>query len=145
MICPDVNLLLYSVNEAFPQHQAAKEWWDDALSGAEPVALIHVVMLGFVRLATHRKVFSSPLTIDQAIEVVDSWIAQPNVRITAPPETHWEVLKTMLKSGNAGANLTTDAHIAAMASEYGMTVYSNDADFARFPGVEIVNPLAESR
>lgn len=144
MICPDVNLLLYSVNEAFPQHRAAKAWWDERLSGAEPVALLHVVILGFVRLATHREVFTSPLTIAQAIEVVDSWVAQPNVRMVAPPETHWEVLKTMLKSGHAGGNLTTDAHIAAMASEYGMTVYSNDADFARFPSVKTVNPLAEA-
>jgi toxin-antitoxin system PIN domain toxin len=142
VICPDLNLLLYTVNEDFPHHDRAKLWWDDLLSGARPVGLLHVVVLGFIRLATHRKVFQQPLSLQQAVGVVDSWLAQPNVKMVAPAESHWETLKAMLEDGQAAANLTTDAHIAAMAADYGMIVHSNDSDFARFPGVKTVNPLA---
>ena len=141
MICPDINLLLYTINEAFPQHNQAKTWWEGILSSVQPVGLLHVVMLGFIRLATNRRVFPNPLTMEQAIRVVDQWLAQPNVRLVPPSDSHWEVLKTMLERGNISTNLTTDAHIAANASEYGMVVYTNDTDFARFTGIRFVNPL----
>lgn len=44
--------------------------------------------------------------------------------------------------GSAG-NLTTDAQIAASALEHDAVVASNDADFARFPGVRWTNPLRD--
>lgn len=142
MICPDINLLLYAVNEDTPQHCEAKRWWTSVLSSAEPVGLSHVVVLGFIRLSTNRKVFSIPLTMEQATDMVDSWLQQPNVEIISPSESHWQILKAMLKEGNIGSSLTTDAHIAALASEYGMIIYSNDVDFARFPNIKMINPLA---
>jgi predicted nucleic acid-binding protein len=40
-----------------------------------------------------------------------------------------------------GGDLTSDAHVAALALEHGGTVYSQDADFARFPGVRWIDPL----
>ena len=144
MICPDVNLLLYAVNKAFPQHREAKTWWDQTLSGTVPVSLLHVVVLGFVRLSMNHRVFPTPLDADQVVGVVDSWLGQPNVQLLSPGESHWGVFKAMLQSGRATGHLTTAAHIAAMASEFGLTVYSNDADFARFPGISVANPLAAS-
>jgi toxin-antitoxin system PIN domain toxin len=141
MICPDVNLLLYSTFHTFPQHQKAKAWWDAVLSGSVPVSLGHVVVLGFIRISTSGRVFSSPITMEQAIQAVDGWLAQPNVQLLAPAETHWENLKSMLAASNVGGNLTTDAHIAALAIDYGLIIYSNDADFARFPNVKCVNPV----
>lgn len=62
MICPDVNLLLYATFSSYPQHQKAKQWWDVVLSGSRTVCLGYVVVLGFVRISTHPKVFVSPLT-----------------------------------------------------------------------------------
>lgn len=47
----------------------------------------------------------------------------------------------MLTTGTAG-NLTSDAHLAALAVKHGYAVYSSDNDFKRFPGIEHVNPLA---
>ena len=48
----------------------------------------------------------------------------------------------LLRAAAIGANLTTDAHIAAFAIEHAGTVYSNDSDFARFDGLRWKNPLA---
>jgi len=47
------------------------------------------------------------------------------------------------EAGMAG-NLTTDAHLAAVALELGASVCSTDADFGRFPGVERISPLPTS-
>ena len=141
MICPDVNLLLYAIFNTCPQHPKAKLWWDGLLSSPQSVSIGHVVILGFIRISTSPRVFSPPLTVDQAIQVVDGWLAQPNVGMIGPAETHWDNLRTMLAAGNAGGNLTTNGHIAALAADYGLVVYSNDADFARFPGIKCVNPV----
>lgn len=36
-----------------------------------------------------------------------------------------------------------DAHIAALAIEHGLRVCSTDSDFARFPGLDWIDPLAD--
>lgn len=141
MICPDVNLLLYAIFNTYPQHHKAKKWWDEVLSSAQFVSIGHVVVLGFIRISTNTRVFSTPLTIEQAIQIVDGWLAQPNVKLISPAESHWDNFRSMLKAANAGSNLTTDVHIAALAADYGLVIYSNDSDFARFPNVKWVNPL----
>jgi predicted nucleic acid-binding protein len=38
-------------------------------------------------------------------------------------------------------NLTSDAHLAALALEHGAQLCSTDRDFARFPGLRWINPL----
>jgi predicted nucleic acid-binding protein len=39
------------------------------------------------------------------------------------------------------SRLVSDAHLAALAIEHGLTVCSNDGDFAKFPGLKWQNPL----
>ena len=43
-----------------------------------------------------------------------------------------------------GGNLTTDAHLAALAIEHDLEVCTTDTDFARFPGLRWKNPLIET-
>jgi len=35
----DLNLLIYAVNRDAPHHAAARRWWEDCLSGSEPIGL----------------------------------------------------------------------------------------------------------
>ena len=141
MICPDINLLLYATFSSYPQHSRAKTWWDGVLSSPQAVSIGHVVVLGFLRIATNPRVFTRPLTMAQATSVVDSWLGQPKVELLSPAESHWDNLKSMLAAANAGSTLITDAHIAALAADYGLVIHSNDTDFGRFPNVKCVNPL----
>ncbi len=141
MILPDVNLLVYAVDETSSFHVAANAWLNDALSRTDPVGFCYPTVLGFVRLVTNRRVFSNPLGLEEAIEFVDRCLEQPNAVIVVPTPRHWPLVKDLLQSSGTAGNLTTDAHIAALALEHGYTVYSNDADFGRFPNVNWVNPL----
>ena len=59
-----------------------------------------------------------------------------------PASNHWAILRRLLESTGVAGNLTSDAHIAALAIERGAYVYSADHDFARFPGITHVDPLA---
>lgn len=141
MILPDVNLLVYAVDETSSFHSAANSWLDHALSSTSAVGLCYPTLLGFIRLVTNRRVFSNPLSLEEAIVFVDEWLEQPNVTIVVPTPRHWPLVKDLLHSSGAAGNLTTDAHIAALALEHGYTVYSNDADFGRFQNVRWVNPF----
>ena len=142
MILVDANLMLYAEYESAQQHEAARTWWDRQLSGIAPVCLCWPVLTAFIRIATNHRIFRSPLRVDEAIARVSSWLEQPCVRIITPTASHWQTLSTLLQSGQATANLVTDAHLAALAIEHGCELCSADADFARFPGLKYRNPLA---
>lgn len=141
MIIPDVNLLLYACDSSSDRHSPARDWWEAVLSGSEPVRLPWVTILGFVRIGTHSRVFARSMSVTEATAHVDSWLAQPVVQIVHPGPRHWSILSALLKRARVAANLTTDAHLAALAIEYGAKVCSSDTDFRRFPGLRFENPL----
>jgi toxin-antitoxin system PIN domain toxin len=141
VILVDANLLLYAEDELSPRHAAAREWWDAQLSGSSPVCLCWTVLAAFIRIGTNPRVFEYPLSLDQAIRRVESWLDQPCARIVHATERHWTVFRGLLAKGQATANLVTDAHLAALAIEHGCELFSTDTDFSRFPGVKWRNPL----
>ncbi len=144
MILVDANLLLYAEDQASPQHAIARAWWDAQLSAAAPVCLCWPVLNAFLRIATNRRVLTVPLSIDQAIVRVQRWLNQPCVRIVVATQSHWDIFRKLLLEGQAAANLVNDAHLAALAIEYGCELYSSDADFSRFPSLKWRNPLTPS-
>lgn len=84
----------------------------------------------------------SPRDRRKYVHIVDGWLARPNVIIVAPGPDHWNVLRQLLRSAGTAGNLMSDSHLAALAVERGYEVCSTDADFGRFPGLSLVNPLA---
>lgn len=138
----DLNLLLYAVNRDSPSHVAAKAWLEDQMAGDEAIAIPWVVLLGFFRLTTSHRILPRPLTADQALSVVDGWLALPGVVALTPGEEHWTILRALLRASGTAGNLTTDAHLATLAIEHGCELCSTDGDFARFAGLRWVNPLA---
>ncbi len=141
MILVDANILLYAEDELSPHHDKARAWWDAALSGISPVCLCWTVLGAFIRIGTNPRVFEQPLSLDQAMSRVQSWMNQPCTRIVNPTERHWAVFQQMLRQGQAVANLVTDAHLAALAIEHGCELISTDSDFSRFTGIKWRNPL----
>lgn len=144
MILVDANLLLYAVNRDLPQHHGARRWLEATFSGGETVGLPWVVVLAFLRLSTNTRVFEQPLSVAAATGYIEEWLALPTVTAVAPGDAHWSILRNLLADAGTGGNLTTDAHIAALALERGCTVCSTDQDFTRFAGVRHVNPLAST-
>ena len=145
MILVDANLLLYAEDQGSPQHASARTWWDAKLSEAEPVCLCWTVLAAFIRISTNPRVFDQPLSIEQAVIRVQSWLEQPCTRIVRATERHWLVFQKLLLDGQAAGNLVTDAHLAALAVEHGCELNSTDADFARFPSLRWRNPLVSVR
>ncbi len=141
MKLPDVNLFLYAYDSRSQRHEPAREWLEQTLSGTETVALSWTVLLAFVRLSTRPAIVATPLSASEAIDLVQSWLDQPCVTVVNPTERHTAVLRELLQPLGTAGNLTTDAHLAALAIEHGALLCSSDTDFARFGGLRWADPL----
>lgn len=135
MNLPDLNVLLYAVNRSSTRHVQAKAWLESAFSSNEGVGLAWIALLGFLRLSTRKGIFPTPLSIEQALGIIRSWTSAARVRILNPTERHLAVLSSLLIGAGTAGNLTTDAHLAALAIEHGATLTTYDGDFDRFAGL----------
>jgi toxin-antitoxin system PIN domain toxin len=99
-------------------------------------------LLAFLRLTTRASFFRQPLPIEASLDVVASWLDQAPATIVHPGPRHLSILRELLLDLGTGGNLTSDAHLAALAIEHGAILYSSDADFARFSGLKWRNPLS---
>jgi toxin-antitoxin system PIN domain toxin len=142
VILVDANLLLYAYHPGAAQHAAARKWLEDALAGPELVRFAWMTIWAFLRIATNPRAFEQPLSFDEATAAAKAWLDQPCAGVAEPGERHWEILVEVGGSGQAVGPLLTDAALAAIAIEHGAVLHTTDRDFARFPGLKWVNPLA---
>jgi uncharacterized protein len=141
VIIPDINLLLYAYDSSSASHAKAAAWWQSCLSGTEPVGLPHVVVFGFVRIATNARAFRNPMTPEEAAGHVRSWLEQPPVQVLDPGPDHIRDVLQLLEGLGTAGNLVSDAQMAALAMDHDAVLHTADADFARFPGLRWLNPI----
>ncbi len=137
MRLPDVNVLVHAVNQGSPAHDAAARWLSDGVQSGEGLALAWVSLLGFLRITTRPGVYATPLPVDRALGIVDVWLQTPGSRVVHPGPRHAALLGRVLRQAGTAGNLTTDAHLAALAQEHGAVVGTFDRDFRRFEGVRV--------
>ena len=136
----DANVLVYAVNRDSDSHKASRRWLDGALSGEARVGFAWVALLAFVRLTTKPGVFPRPLAPEQATGQVEEWLAAPSAQTVGPTARHPRLLADMITAVGTGANLVTDAHLAALAREHRAEIVTYDHDFARFPSIAWARP-----
>ena len=144
MIVLDVNILLYAYNDAATQHHAARKWLTSIFNGQELIGLPWLTLSAFLRISTSRRIFPNALSMEDAIGFAQQWLAVPHVRLLAPGELYWSHLQRAIREGHVSGPDTTDAELAALATEKGGVLHTTDRDFARFPGLRWVNPLEKS-
>lgn len=142
MILVDVNLLLYAYISGAPQHDAARAWLDEQINAGARVGLPWHSLLGFLRISTNPRMIAPPTPLPRALAQVETWLACDNVWIPHPSERHAAILSDLLHKPGMRGSLVADAHLAALAIEHGLTLCSADSDFARFPDLRWLNPLA---
>ena len=141
MIVLDANLLIYAYDTASPHHKAAIGWMGKALSGRELVGLPWQTAAAFLRVLTNAKLPGDRFTAEEASQILDELLDQPNVRLLVPGENHWSLFRRMMIEGQARGPLVSDAQLAAITIEYGGVLHTTDRDFSRFPGLRWTNPL----
>jgi toxin-antitoxin system PIN domain toxin len=140
----DINILLYATNQSDPNHQRALAWCAENFNGNKLIGLAWITIVAFLRLSTRKSVFQSPLTPEQALDRLNQWLGRPNVQIINESRDHWTILQDLIREAGTAGNLTTDAHLAALAISRGATLVSCDTDFARFRHLRWENPLTQS-
>lgn len=138
----DANLLLYSVDTSSPHHVQCAGWLTETLNGDRRVAFPWQTIGAFLRISTHPRVSRHPLTADRAADYVESWLDADPAWVPPASERTASVLGDLMSSLGLTGNLVPDAQLAALAIEHGLTVYSADTDFGRFPDLSWINPLA---
>ncbi len=137
----DANLLLWAHHRNFDRHRVAWSWWRELLSSQALVGIPWPSILAFVRISTHPRALERPLDVRAAWQIVDGWLDRPNIWIPVPTERHRTILASLLEVGQAAGNHVPDAHLAALAVEWGLELLSADRDFARYPGLRWRDPL----
>jgi toxin-antitoxin system PIN domain toxin len=137
----DANLVLWAHHAQFPQHEPSRRWWGDLLSSLPQVGIPWPTVVAFVRISTHPRALERPLDLATAWDIVEGWLDRPNVWVPVPTERHRGLLASLLAGGQATGNHVSDAHLAALAVEWGLELNTADRDFARYPGLRWRNPL----
>lgn len=137
----DANLLLYAVDESSPNHHRAAEWLTEVLNGSRRVGFPWQTIGAFLRISTHPRVTTTPMTAAEAWSFIDEWLGADPAWIPPATERTAEILAQLTVSVGVTGYLVPDAQLAALAIEHGLTIYSADTDFARFADLQWHNPL----
>ena len=141
MILPDLNILLYAYNPHMPQHATAHQWWEKMVNGDELIGLPLEVAFGFIRVATNPRLGASRVALTDARHLVESWLELSQVRLLTPGASHFTRVMDLMAAAMAAGPILSDAILAAYAIEHRATLFTNDGDFSRFPGLKWENPL----
>jgi toxin-antitoxin system PIN domain toxin len=146
VILPDVNTLVYAFRRESPEHDTHREWLGSFASGSEELALADHCLAGMVRIVTHPRIFEEPAPTGVALEFVAGLRAMPRARAVAATDATWDLLGSWVADDRGiRGNLVPDAYLAALAVTHGARVASADRGFARFPGLEVVDPARAGR
>lgn len=142
MILLDANVLLYATNALAPEHARIRAWLESALDRYDRIGIPWASLLAFLRIVTNPRALARPLSVDDAWEHIEDWLDADQVWVPEPAETHRKTLRRLVRASRATGNLISDAHLAALAIDHGLTLITTDSDFAAFPGLKWMNPLA---
>jgi toxin-antitoxin system PIN domain toxin len=134
---PDVNVLFQAVNEDSQDHQKARSWLEDALSGTSTTGLAWPALAGFLRLVTNPRVLPKPLAPPEAVSIVESWTLAPGTRLLNPGPQHLQILGRLMVEHDIAGRDISDARLAAIAIEHQATFGTFDSDFHRFAELDL--------
>ena len=141
----DANILLYAYDTKSPRHPQARAWLERAFSESQLVGLPWQSIAAFLRVMTNVKLPGDRYSPEEASQVVDEWLEQPNVRLLLPGPGHWPLLRQMIVEGQVRGSMISDAEIAAITVEHGGLLHTADRDFTRFPSLRWTNPFLSGK
>jgi len=138
----DVNLLLYASDEGSPQHAKASAFLSECARGREVFCLAWLTVMSYLRMSTHPKLFSRPLSQAEAQANVDALLVLPHCRVISEEEGFWEAYRSVTRDVPTKGNLVPDAHLATILSQHGVvTLFTHDRDFRKFTFLDVKDPL----
>jgi toxin-antitoxin system PIN domain toxin len=142
-IALDANVLVFRTNRASAHYERACEVVDALVGAEELVYLFWPTIVAYLRVVTVRGALQPPLSIEAAMENIGALLGSGNFRAAGERPGFWNRLTEAALSADAHGKLIHDAHLVALMRQHGVgTIWTNDRDFARFPGIHVVDPFA---
>ena len=139
----DANILLYASDRTSPFHAAAAGFMRERPRDPDILCLTWPVIMAYVRLATHPRVFAEPMTPRAAVDNIAALMRMPRCRVVTEPEDFLATYRAVAGADPARGNFGPDAHVAALARAHGVgTIYTHDRDFRKFPFLRVIDPVA---
>jgi len=130
---PDVNVLVAAFRDDHVQFGIAAPWLrqvrERTLAGDTNLVLLPLVLAGFLRLVTNRRVFANPNSPEEAVAFIDALLASPGVVIRDGEV--WPLLRSKLLALDLRGNDVNDAWIAAAVEAAGEQLVTFDRGFRR--------------
>ncbi len=140
----DANVLVYASNRDDPRHEAAKRLIERLAAGPDLLYLFWPVALAYVRIATRRDIFDDPPSLAKVCADIAGLLERPNVRAPSEGAGFWTRFQAIASEAGARGNLVTDAHIATLMRQHGVsTIWTHDRDFRRFEGITVRDPFSD--
>jgi len=139
----DANILVYASNESAKEHARAKNLVDGLVAGPALTTLFWPVLLSYLRIVTHPRIFERPLPPDIAASAIDRLLSAPTVQIVGEGPTFWAAYRSFDIGQAIKGNDVPDAAIVALMIANGVsTIYTRDRGFRRFDGIRVIDPFA---
>lgn len=142
MFAVDTNVLVYAADPDSPHSDHCFEMLEGWSRQPTAWFLTWGVCYEFLRIVTHPRIFRNPWSAAQAWHFLDELLLSPGLTVLVPTERHPAVLsQTLQEMPELAGNLMHDVHTAVLMREHGVRrIYTKDADFHRFPFLEVVDP-----
>ncbi len=144
MFVVDTNVLVYAADEDSTFSPRCREMLEGWRGQASAWYLTWGVCYEFLRVITHPGVLRKPWSAGPALGFVDALLAAPGLGLLTPTERHAAVLAEVVgELPHLGGNLMHDMQTAVLMREHGIRrIYTRDADFHRFPFLEVIDPVS---
>jgi len=134
---PDVNVWLALADENHAHHDKARDYW---LNQSSPeIAFCRVTALAFLRLSTHPKVLSRPLSRDEAWDIYQRYRMEAKVGFIEDSVEVDAGFMALSRVADLAHHLWTDCYLAALAHFRKCRIISFDSDFKRFPELDLLH------
>jgi toxin-antitoxin system PIN domain toxin len=135
MTLADANVLIAAFRTDHVHHQVCSEWLWRIIGSRERFGVASLVLLALVRVCTHRKVYSTPSTLREALGFCDNLVTQPSAQLVSAGPGHWPIFARLCVDQDIIGSDTTDAWLAALAMEHDCEMVTLDRDFGRYPSL----------
>lgn len=141
MLSIDTNILISAIDRTHSFHKVSKETLDKLLSGKEQIGLTSAVLHEFISVVTKSNRVKKPLSIKQALKIVEHWLAAPNVSLIVEQTDHFSQLFRLSAKNEITGSGIFDAEILAICISNSVTdFYTLDGKFPTDNSIKLINP-----
>ena len=101
MRCVDTNVLVYAYRSDLPEHGDYRQMLELWANDDEPLGVPDLVLSGFVRIMTNRRVFREPTDSNEVWAAVQALREAPAVVALRPGDRHWVLFRQLAKDIDA--------------------------------------------